>query len=135
MQHDLVDVGRQVLAKYSSKLFRRIAAAITAAPTPDPNATLATDRRGPKIRPGVFTSCECPLTLPLFGSGTTRSASLLGLLDDVDSLLGSAKGFLFGKWLADAEAWGATPSEKKLMRWNAKTQATKQGRCYHSHEP
>ena len=41
-----------------------------------------------------------------------------------DTLLGSAKGFLFGKSLADAEAWGNTPDERKLMRWNAKTQVT-----------
>jgi alpha-N-acetylglucosaminidase len=95
MRHDLVDVGRQVLAKYSAKIFRRIAAAITATPTPDPNHTLATD-----------------------------SAQLLALLDDLDTLLASSRGFLLGRWLADAEAWGVTPDEKKLMRWNAKTQVT-----------
>lgn len=85
-------IGRR---RFSAKIFRRIAAAITAAPKPDPNSTLATD-----------------------------SAQLLELLDDLDTLLGSAKGFLFGKWLADAEAWGTTPDERKLMRWNAKTQVT-----------
>ena len=81
--------------RFSAKIFRRIAAAITVAPKPDSNSTLAAD-----------------------------SAQLLALLDDLDTLLGSVKGFLFGKWLADAEAWGTTPDERKLMRWNAKTQVT-----------
>ena len=49
---------------------------------------------------------------------------LLELLDELDTLLGSSQGFLFGKWIADSEKHGTTAAEKQLMRWNAKTQIT-----------
>ena len=45
---------------------------------------------------------------------------LLGLIDDLDTVLASQEGFLFGKWVADAEAHGTTKAEKALMAWNVR---------------
>mgnify|MGYP002834543352 FL=1 len=53
-----------------------------------------------------------------------EGAALLTLLSELDDLLGSSQGFLFGKWLADSERHGTSAEEKELMRWNAKTQVT-----------
>ena len=43
---------------------------------------------------------------------------------ELDTLLGSSQGFLFGAWVASSEKHGTTAAEKELMRWNAKTQVT-----------
>ena len=89
--HDLVDVGRQVLAKHSSRVYANLSAAI------DSNDTAAI---------------------------TSRGAVFIELLADLDTLLGAAPGFLFGRWVADSALWGVGKDEVQLMQWNAKTQVT-----------
>ena len=89
--YDLVDIGRQAMAKYSSRIMKRLSVGITN------NDTAVV---------------------------TANGAELLALLDELDTLLGSSQGFLFGAWLADSEKHGTTAEEKQLMRWNAKTQVT-----------
>lgn len=42
-----------------------------------------------------------------------------GILADADRLLATRSEFLFGKWLADAQAWGTTPEEKALLARDA----------------
>ena len=86
-----MDVGRQSLAKYSSRIVEALSVGIAA------NDSSVVRRQG---------------------------AGLLRLLDDLDELLGSSQGFLFGKWLADSQKHGGTAAEKQLMRWNAQTQVT-----------
>ena len=88
---DLVDIGRQAMAKYSSKIVEKLSDAIAT------NSTALVKAHG---------------------------NLLIGLLDELDILLGSSQGFLFGKWIADSEKHGTTAAEKQLMRWNAKTQVT-----------
>ena len=43
----------------------------------------------------------------------------LGIFPDADRLLATRTEFLFGKWYANAVAWGTTPAEKKLHARNA----------------
>ena len=38
---------------------------------------------------------------------------------DVDTLLASRREFLFGKWLADARSFAATPEERQQYAWDA----------------
>jgi alpha-N-acetylglucosaminidase len=45
---------------------------------------------------------------------------VLGLLDDLDTLVGTRREFLLGPWLEDAKRWGATPAERDLYEWNAR---------------
>lgn len=45
---------------------------------------------------------------------------VLGLLDDLDELVGTRPEFLLGRWLEDAKRWGATPAERDLYEWNAR---------------
>ena len=89
--YDLVDVGRQAMAKYAAKIVERLSVGLSA------NSSAVVKEEG---------------------------AALLTLLSELDDLLGSSQGFLFGKWLADSARHGATAEEKELMRWNAKTQVT-----------
>jgi alpha-N-acetylglucosaminidase len=44
----------------------------------------------------------------------------IGLIDDMDLLLGTRKDFLLGRWIADARSWGADEKEKALYEMNAK---------------
>jgi len=46
-------------------------------------------------------------------------AFFLGIFPDVDRLLATRTEFLFGKWYANAVAWGTTPEEKKQNGCNA----------------
>lgn len=89
--YDLVDVGRQAMAKYSSKIVEKMSVAIAR------NDTALVKAWGDE---------------------------LLALLDELDTLVGTSQGFLFGKWVADSERHGTVAAEKQLMRWNAKTQVT-----------
>ena len=89
--NDIVDVGRQVLAKHSSKIYANLSKAV------ERNDTTGIKEYG---------------------------ADLLALIDDMDRLLGTAAGFLFGRWVQESKHWGTTADEKKLMAWNAKTQVT-----------
>lgn len=52
------------------------------------------------------------------------SNSMLGLILDMDELVGTRREFLFGTWIADARAWGRTPQEKSLCEWNARVLLT-----------
>ena len=45
---------------------------------------------------------------------------VLGLLDDLDALVGTRPEFLLGRWLEDAKRWGTTPAERDLYEWNAR---------------
>ena len=48
----------------------------------------------------------------------------MGLLDDMDQLLGSNELFLLGKWINDARSWGKTPEESDYYEMNAKSIVT-----------
>lgn len=48
----------------------------------------------------------------------------LGLVDDMDALLGSREEFLLGKWLSSARAIGTTEEEKDLYERNARNLIT-----------
>jgi alpha-N-acetylglucosaminidase len=43
-----------------------------------------------------------------------------GLLEDLDTLVGTRREFLLGPWLADARRWGNTDAERRLYEWNAR---------------
>jgi alpha-N-acetylglucosaminidase len=72
------------------------------------------------------------LSLPLYAQVVTayRSgdrgrfdaarARFTGLMADMDSLLGTRREFLLGRWLSDARRWGAAPAEKDLCERNAR---------------
>ena len=72
------------------------------------------------------------LSLPLYGevvaayrSGDrqrfeTAKARFVALIRDLDSLLGTRREFLLGRWIADARSWGSTPPEKDLYERNAR---------------
>ncbi|HET8649694.1 MAG TPA: alpha-N-acetylglucosaminidase [Gemmatimonadales bacterium] len=42
------------------------------------------------------------------------------LLRDLDTLVGTRKEFLLGRWLEDAKSWGETDDERALYEWNAR---------------
>jgi alpha-N-acetylglucosaminidase len=68
-----------------------------------------------------------------FQSGDTESLAaaesrFLGLILDMDTVLGTRGEFLLGKWISDAKRWGETGEEKRLLEWNARTQLTLWGR-------
>ncbi len=48
------------------------------------------------------------------------AADFVQLMRDLDELLATRKEFLLGRWLADAERWGANDVERARMRWNAR---------------
>src|SRR6185295_4672246 len=47
---------------------------------------------------------------------TLRAASdkMLGLIRDMDELMGTRREFLLGTWIADARRWGTTSTERNL---------------------
>ena len=45
---------------------------------------------------------------------------MLGLITDLDRLVGTRREFLFGTWLADARAWGETPAQSDLYERSAR---------------
>jgi alpha-N-acetylglucosaminidase len=47
-------------------------------------------------------------------------ARVTGLLQDLDTLVGTREEFLLGRWLEDAKRWAATDSERSLYEWNAR---------------
>ena len=53
-----------------------------------------------------------------------HSTEFLELIDDMDSLLGTRKDFLLGKWIKDARSWGVTREEKNLYEFNARDLVT-----------
>jgi alpha-N-acetylglucosaminidase len=48
------------------------------------------------------------------------SHEFIALIEDLDRLLATQKGFMLGPWLADARACGSTPAEKNLYEQNAR---------------
>ena len=42
------------------------------------------------------------------------------LLRDLDTLVGTRREFLLGRWIADAKRWGTTGAERRLYEWNAR---------------
>ena len=48
----------------------------------------------------------------------------IGVLDDMDTLLGTCEKFLFGKWVADARGWGVTAEESGYFAKYAATLVT-----------
>lgn len=52
------------------------------------------------------------------------SEEFLGLIDDMDKLLGTRSEFLLGRWLDDARSIGHTDQEKDLYEHNARNQIT-----------
>lgn len=51
-------------------------------------------------------------------------ARLLQIVDDTDEILASNANFLFGNWISDARAWGATLEERDRLEFNARNQVT-----------
>jgi alpha-N-acetylglucosaminidase len=49
---------------------------------------------------------------------------VIGLLLDLDELLGTRQEFLLGSWLEDAKRWGRTDAETGLYEWNARNLIT-----------
>ena len=47
-------------------------------------------------------------------------ARVIGLLQDMDDLVGTREEFLLGRWLDDAKRWGTTDAERRLYEWNAR---------------
>ncbi|MGH7734125.1 MAG: alpha-N-acetylglucosaminidase C-terminal domain-containing protein, partial [Gemmatimonadales bacterium] len=45
---------------------------------------------------------------------------VIGLLGDLDTLVGTRKEFLLGRWIDAAQAWGHTEAERRLYEWNAR---------------
>lgn len=50
--------------------------------------------------------------------------ALLGLIRDLDVLVGTRPEFLLGRWLDDAKRWGTTDGERALYEWNARNLIT-----------
>ncbi|HVA57617.1 MAG TPA: alpha-N-acetylglucosaminidase [Gemmatimonadaceae bacterium] len=42
------------------------------------------------------------------------------LLTDLDTLVGTRREFLLGRWIADARRWGTNDAERRLYEWNAR---------------
>ena len=54
---------------------------------------------------------------PTFHAAERRVIELLG---DLDTLAGTRREFLLGRWIADAKRWGTTDAERRLYEWNAR---------------
>jgi alpha-N-acetylglucosaminidase len=55
---------------------------------------------------------------------TTAGAGLDHAIMDIDELLSSVPGFLFGRWIRDAMQLGTTPAGQAQLAYNAKLQVT-----------
>ena len=51
-------------------------------------------------------------------------SQFLGLMRDIDELLGTRREFLLGRWLSDAKRWATNDTERKLYEWNARSLIT-----------
>ncbi|CAE7860256.1 NAGLU [Symbiodinium sp. KB8] len=58
------------------------------------------------------------------GMATAAQQTILAILDDLDALLSTDENFLLGRWLAWAEHWAHTDSDRKLLLFNARNQLT-----------
>ena len=50
----------------------------------------------------------------------SAEARVIGLIADLDTLVGTRREFLLGPWLESAKAWGTTAAERDLYEWNAR---------------
>ncbi len=55
------------------------------------------------------------------------SQQMLGLIRDLDELLGTRPEYLLGRWLDDAKRWGADAQERHRLEWNARRVLTMWG--------
>ncbi len=55
-------------------------------------------------------------------------AGVLGLLADLDELVGTREEFLLGRWVESARRWGTNGQERALYEWNARNLITLWGR-------
>ncbi|RCV35752.1 hypothetical protein SETIT_7G265200v2 [Setaria italica] len=90
-RYDLVDLTRQVLAKYANDIFIKIIKSYKS------NSTNQ-----------MITLCQ----------------HFLGLVNDLDTLLGSHEGFLLGPWLQNAKGLAQDREQEIQYEWNARTQIT-----------
>ncbi|MGH7533028.1 MAG: alpha-N-acetylglucosaminidase C-terminal domain-containing protein, partial [Gemmatimonadales bacterium] len=51
---------------------------------------------------------------------TAAESRVIGLLGDLDTLVGTRKEFLLGHWTDAARQWGHTDAERRLYEWNAR---------------
>uniref|UniRef100_A0A3Q7GFN7 Alpha-N-acetylglucosaminidase C-terminal domain-containing protein n=1 Tax=Solanum lycopersicum TaxID=4081 RepID=A0A3Q7GFN7_SOLLC len=89
--YDLIDLTRQVLAKYANELFLD---AIEAYKLDDLHAV------------------------------AHLSQKFLGLVEDLDMLLGCHDGFLLGPWIESAKELAQDEDQERQFEWNARTQIT-----------
>ncbi|EIE20595.1 hypothetical protein COCSUDRAFT_37819 [Coccomyxa subellipsoidea C-169] len=90
-RYDLVDVGRQVISKRATDIWKAVAEAYV-------------DGRSIVVR--------------------REGARLLQLLDDLEELLATNRGFLLGPKLEEASSAGHTEAEARLYEWNLRKQLT-----------
>ncbi|XP_015068221.1 alpha-N-acetylglucosaminidase-like isoform X1 [Solanum pennellii] len=90
-RYDLIDLTRQVLAKYANELFLD---AIEAYKLDDLHAV------------------------------AHLSQKFLGLVEDLDMLLGCHDGFLLGPWIESAKELAQDEDQERQFEWNARTQIT-----------
>jgi alpha-N-acetylglucosaminidase len=101
---DVVDVTRQVLSDLFARLFVQIAGYVYV-----------------KTKQGV------PLPTGSIASTTLAEEQMqlmLGMIRDLDELLGTQGHMLLGKWIGAARAWGRTDEEKSLLEFNARNLIT-----------
>ena len=60
----------------------------------------------------------------MFAAALKIKSAMLGLIEDLDTVLASDDGFLLGSWLEAAKRAGSTSEEKALYEWNARSQIT-----------
>lgn len=75
------------------------------------HARLATSRPVAKLPAGGLKTAE---------GAKERVEVLLGIIKDMDELLGTQDLGLFGKWVEAARGWGASTAEKDLYEFNAR---------------
>lgn len=71
-----------------------------------------------------FRQMVCALDARDAAAFARQSELFLAMILDQDRLLATQQAFLLGKWIADARAWGTTPSGKDQLEENARTLLT-----------
>lgn len=133
--YDIVDVTRQALADAFVESLDAFEAAFDdvmrdrAVVALRGGGNKATRRpRGPRGGSGplrVFVeACPREGAAPAMERLQCLGARLLRIIDDTEEILASNANFLFGNWIADARAWGATREEADLLEFNARNQVT-----------
>ncbi|EKX45295.1 hypothetical protein GUITHDRAFT_51145, partial [Guillardia theta CCMP2712] len=60
----------------------------------------------------------------LAGSAAVRMQTLLGIISDMDKMVGTQPRMLLGKWIEDARAWGKSKEEEEVLEFNARNLVT-----------